>query len=900
MRGGRRARLALWGVGLALLVAPAQASASAEIGPERIVVRGPGAQATIDRRPLRLSFADGSGRTVLHQVPNAGGQPFAVAPAPFPVPLGTQPPKAPTLYSPLTFTVGTQANVQYPAGQFVGNQLAGTEAGVQYSARDVTEAHSSGEGVQLTVSTSDPSGRTLTVTVTPGPSGALRVSVRPSSKDGVATMSDSFGSAAGEAFRGFGGRHNSIDQRGSDFFNWIQQQNVGSGSLGPITETTPNSGGDRYLFPNGPHAAYYVRSDFVSSRGYGFLLDRTELSRWRLASDRGDAWQVGVAAPALDYVVAPGDAAGSIRTLTGIGGRQRVPPDWALGPQLDRAVKYPAEQPADYRATVYRDLRDIRRYGLPLDAYRIEGWGFFSRTELRQVIARLRSMGIKPLLYFRPFVGKDEIGTDSPRYYDEAVSRGYVAKTATGQPYIFVSNFNAAAALIDFTNPEAVRWWQGRIREALELGAEGFMEDFGEQVLLDMHFADGETGATMHNKYSNLVHQATRQEVDSFERSHPGRHVFFFTRSGYSGTPGAAASENANFPGDETTDWSRSSGLASQTTDMLNRSVGGLFGFGTDIGGYFDIGPFQPTTKELFIRWAELAALSPVFRLHGSVAAGTHTPWSFDSQTVDLYNRISRLRLRARPLIKRLWQEGARSGTPPTRPLWLAYPGDAQAARQDQEWMLGPDVLVAPVVAQGASSRQVYFPAGCWQHPETEQVVRGPRSSTVSAPLDTLPYFFRCGTNPFATRGACLSRRSPIGPRNIGRVRIGYSRRQALRRIAPQPVRGTRGTYRWCVKRSMGRVVAVFGGGPRRALLVASTASGHGNRRVRPGQQLGRLRRAYPRRRRVLRGVYRANPHSPRLIVVRRGRVRAWAVASRPLLRDRKALERVLRRARLR
>jgi len=86
---------------------------------------------------------------------------------------------------------------------------------------------------------------------------------------------------------------------------------------------------------------------------------------------------------------------------------------------------------------------------------------------------------------------------------------------------------------------------------------------------------------------------------------------------------------------------------------------------------------------------------------------------------------------------------------PIARPLWLAYPGDATAAKQDQQWLLGPDVLVAPVVTEGATSRPVYFPQGCWRSPDSGLEVTGPRTVTVPAPIDTLPYFFRCGTAPF-------------------------------------------------------------------------------------------------------------------------------------------------------
>jgi alpha-glucosidase (family GH31 glycosyl hydrolase) len=337
-----------------------------------------------------------------------------------------------------------------------------------------------------------------------------------------------------------------------------------------------------------------------------------------------------------------------VSALTSITGRQPAPPAWALGPILDRLVKFPSDPPDQYRHEVAGDLRDVRRYHLPLDGYRIEGWQFLPRPVLRHFIARLHAMGIHPMLYFRSFVGQDTIGTDDPAQYDKAIAKGYVATHANGSPYIFTSNFNANGAQIDFTNPAAVGWWQGRVKAALRLGADGFMEDFGEQVLNDMHFSNGATGASMHNKLPILYHRATRQAIDSFESHHPHRHIFSFTRSGYSGTPGSAAYEGGNFPGDETTDWTRASGLASQTPDMLNRAIGGAFGFTTDIGGFFDVGPYQATTKELFLRWAEWAALSPFFRLHGSVLAGTHTPWSYDHRTLRVYKRLERLHLRVR------------------------------------------------------------------------------------------------------------------------------------------------------------------------------------------------------------------------------------------------------------
>jgi len=152
------------------------------------------------------------------------------------------------------------------------------------------------------------------------------------------------------------------------------------------------------------------------------------------------------------------------------------------------------------------------------------------------------------------------------------------------------------------------------------------------------------------------------------------------------------------------------------------------------------------------------------------------------------------------------------------------------------------------------------------------------------------------GVWPFAAGGhACLARRSPIGPRNIGRVRLGYSRRRLLR-LPVKPSRRTRRSYRYCVKRSAGRVSAVFSRRGR-VVLVATTGPVHGNRGLRPGSPLGALRRAYPRRRAIGAGLYRANPNSPRLIGFRRGRMRFFAVAPRSLLHNTPALNRHLRLA---
>jgi len=742
------ALLAVATVCLVAGIAPAPALAKVTVSRGVVVVQAGDGGVRVTRSPFRLAFVNPSGRAVLGEVANSGQRPRQQGSIADPIAPGFDNPAAKPVYAPLSFLVGSQTLTQYAGGIWGGNTMSGSLSGTWYSARNVLQVTRVGGGVRLLVATNDPSGRRMTVTLRPTAREAIRVSVRFDHPAGVAMLGDSFRSTRSEGFFGFGGRHDALNQHGRLLSSFVEEENV-NGLTG-----FEQGGGGRSMYPNGPSAAYYPQAEFFSSHGYGFLLANPELARFRMDSDRARAWNVEVSSPSLDYIVAPRPAAAAIGTLTRLSGRQPSPPTWALGPMLDRLVKNFGETEQDYESNVAADLVKLRRDHVPLTAYRIEGWGFpaadndgfalhsfISAALQRLVIRTLHARHIHALVYLRPWI------TPGSR----PVKQGLVVRRADGSPYYTTGTAGQQIALLDFTNPAAVRFWQREVAKAFDLGADGFMQDFGEEVLFDMHFADVQTGKTMHNRYLVLYAKATRDEITRYERAHPGRQLWFFDRAGYSGLPGTAAYDGADFPGDETNDWTRSSGLASLTTDMLSRAVTGAYGYGTDIGGYYDL-TNPPTSKELFLRWAEWAALSPVFRLHGSGKAGTHTPWSYDAQTLRVYKQLSELHLRAVPLIRSLWRQADRTGIPPTRPLWLVYPGDRTAWRQDQEWLLGSDVLVAPVVKQGATSRQVYFPQGCWQSADTGRVYRGPRSATVGASLTQLRYFFRCNTNPLGSR----------------------------------------------------------------------------------------------------------------------------------------------------
>jgi alpha-glucosidase (family GH31 glycosyl hydrolase) len=584
--------------------------------------------------------------------------------------------------------------------------------------------------------------------------------------DGVSALGDSFTAPAGERFQGFGGRHDELDQRGSDFHAYIEEQAQGAGPLQPLADQVPQGEDkEKYLFPNGPEAAFYQSASFLSSREYAFLLTNTELGRWRLATPaRPDRWSVDVAGAALDYTVFTGkDEKEALGALTAVVGRHRVPPEWALGPTLYRGVRVlspESDTAASYEAKVRADLAEYDKSRPPITSYALEGWDLMSRAQTKALVGELLRRGLRPLAYLRSYTSPDPGLTEQPTVFTEALTNNYLTETAAGTPFLFGSTFIAGpAGLIDYSKPTARAWWRGRVREVLELGFDGFMQDFGEQALHEMRFEDGTTGATRHNSYPTLYHRTTREIVDEWEAEHPERSkVFFFTRTGYSGRPGSPAYEASNFPGDETTDFARASGLASLITDMLNRGLGGAYGYNTDIGGYAD-SVTGPVTKELFVRWSQAAALMPVHRVHNSSSTGTKMPWSFDREALELYTATARLHTEARPLILRLWRRRSDGRADDAGAV-------ARVPRRPRGGRAGPAVPARPRRARrarssrtGARSREVYFPEGCWRHPETgRRSGAGDRARRRAA--RALPYFFRCGTTPFKVTTACVSRRS--------------------------------------------------------------------------------------------------------------------------------------------
>jgi alpha-glucosidase len=399
---------------------------------------------------------------------------------------------------------------QFPS--VTGNPFLSLSAGATYSLTDVERTTRLNDGgLRLTVGTDDPTGRTAIVEVRADRGDAVGTKVRFRPSEGIAFVGAGFSSGVDEAFHGFGGRRNAIDQAGESFFNWIEQ----------TIFDIPVMGGQ-------PQSGWYQQAQFVSSRPYGFFLEQSELSRWRMRSDRDDAWQVDSNSRGLRFTVAPGRAPRAIRTLTAITGRTPVPPRWQVAPIFAQTLSggTTGKTPEAYEAEIRTSIQKIDELDLPYQAFSFEAWWLLQRIgSLDDIIRLIRRHGMHTIVYFRAWAGNDGQGLEDDAAFQTARDEGYGATRADGSPYVFSDTLapGKRAVQLDFTNPETVAWWRKRVRAVLDAGADGFMQDFGEQTMWNMHFADGTTGRVTHNRYPIDFHRTSRRIVEEWQMADRAR-----------------------------------------------------------------------------------------------------------------------------------------------------------------------------------------------------------------------------------------------------------------------------------------------------------------------------------------------------------------------------------------
>lgn len=468
----------------------------------------------------------------------------------------------------------------------------------------------------------------------------------------------------------------------------------------------------------------------INLRGYALLIDNPHRAVWDLGHSDTHSFSYRARGGGLQYYVMYGsDFRRLSQTYFELTGFPPMPPRWTLGLLQSR-----------YGYRNRKELEEIgaefRRRGLPCDALILDVFWFREMGDLafdpfqwprpREMIARLRELGFRLVTIEEPYL------TTRSRNYPEALSNGYLARRSDGSPYTF-DFWPGECALLDFTNPAAREWWTAKHEALLELGIAGWWTDLNEPAkhFQDMAHHDG-SAAAVHNSFALHMHRAIH---DAHQRFAPDRRIFMLSRSAF---PGSQRYGAALWSGDVDMTFAT---LRKQIALGLNVGIGGIPLWGTDIGGF---GFGGECTPELYTRWFEFGAFCPLFRPHGDQTQ-LREPWQFGSEIEAICRKYLKLRYRLLPYIYSALREACADGLPIMRALVLEFLDDPEVYNLADEYLFGRDMLVAPVVSEGAANRSVYLPSGGWIDFRTDELHFGPRRVTVHAPLDVIPLFIRRG-----------------------------------------------------------------------------------------------------------------------------------------------------------
>lgn len=558
-------------------------------------------------------------------------------------------------------------------------------------------------------------------------------------------------SEADEAIFGFGMQMTYFDQKGHLLPVVVQEHGVGRGSpvVTQIVDVMANGGGGT------PYSTEAPVPQFITSRLRAMFLQNTEYSTFDMRPAK--AIEVKLWSPRMvGRIVYGATPIEIIASYSDYAGRMRPLPDW-----VHEGVIVSVQGGTD---KVRKKLDALNDAGIPLAGLWIQDWPGVRITSVgsqlwwnwqldesyypgwKDLVADLRAQGARMLTYINPFLSH-ETGHDA--LFLEAKAKGYLVLNPDGSPFLN-KNTNFTAALIDLSNPDARNWIKGIIRTNMieATGTSGWMHDFGEAMPFEGRIAAGDPAA-FHNQYPVEWARVAREAIDEAGLADE---ILFFNRSGYTQSPAYATSF---WLGDQLQSWDEYDGIKSAVVGMLSSGLSGYSIVHSDTGGYgalkFSVAgqkvPVITRSPELFMRWMELNAFTAIFRTHEGLDPSISAQFDTSEQTKAHLRRFGLVYKALAPYRKALVAEAARSGTPIVRHPFLHYPDDPNVRSLKYQFLLGPDVMVAPVLDKGATTVAAYFPVGeTWTNLWTNEDVATTGDWTrIEAPLGRPGAFLRKG-----------------------------------------------------------------------------------------------------------------------------------------------------------
>ncbi|NUS39975.1 MAG: DUF4968 domain-containing protein [Lysobacter sp.] len=525
-------------------------------------------------------------------------------------------------------------------------------------------------------------------------------------------------------YYGLGDKPGPLDRRGRSFVNWNTDAYAWQGWSDPLYKSIP---------------FFTVLRDGVAS---GVFLDNPARSTFDFAKEDHDVVSFGADAGELDYYVLAGPTPREVLArYTALTGRTPLPPLWALGFQQSRYTYAPEGRVREIAAT-------LRAERIPADAIWLD-IGFqqgnapftVDRAQFphfEQMLADLRAQGLRTVLITDLHI--EQQAGYAP--YDSGLRADAFVHRRDGSLYVG-KVWPGASVFPDFTLARVRDWWGGLYRGFVAMGAAGFWNDMNEPSVFDgpggtmpddvMHrLDDGRTLAhpVLHNAYGM---QNARATFDGLRHLQPDVRPFVLTRAAYAGTQRYAAT----WTGDNSATWQH---LAQSAPNLLSLGLSGYALAGDDIGGF--IGSPSP---ELLTRWYQLGAFNPLFRSHAATDTRGHEPWVDGPAHAAKRRAAIEERYRLLPYLYTVAEENARTGAPVMRPVFFEFPRAASFYTDDRDFLLGPDLLVAPAVDERLDARNLALPPGAWYDARSGALHAGGDVVTLTAAPEATPLFVRAG-----------------------------------------------------------------------------------------------------------------------------------------------------------
>lgn len=479
---------------------------------------------------------------------------------------------------------------------------------------------------------------------------------------------------------------------------------------------------------------------YVTSGHYGVLVDHSDNVSFEVASEKVENVGFSVPGEEIRYHVIYGDSIKDVLgTYTDLTGKPALPPAWSFGLWL--STSFTTSYNEEIASSFIQGMADR---DIPLSVFHFDcfwmrefhwcdfEWDDRIFPDVRGMLRRYKERGLHICVWINPYIAQ---GT---AFFREGMEKGYLLKRADRKGIRQLDNWQPGMGLVDFTNPDAVRWYTDKLKTLLDMGVDCFKTDFGERIPVDVSYYDGSDPRSMHNYYTGLYNQCV---FDLLKKEKGEMEAVLFARSATVG--------GQRFP----VHWG---GDCSATYQSMAESLRGGLSF--TLSGFsfwsHDIGGFEMTAApDVYKRWMQFGLLSTHSRLHGSKSY--RVPWLFDDEAVEVCRRFTRLKLRLMPYLYRMAVKSHETGIPSMRAMVMEFDRDPAARCLDMQYMLGDSLLVAPVFRED-NEVEYYLPEGRWTHLLSGECRDGGRWYHDVCDFFTLPLYVR--ENTLLAMGACGER----------------------------------------------------------------------------------------------------------------------------------------------